>query len=322
MYVCFLYTMPYLANAYASDPKTKPGKPHPSQVRGRDKFAEFAHHWMPAAIPAWKRAMQIVDRTQKARPADEIWGYWIPEPAILVSPNDMAKVERYILNWLRVRTGWLYLLQVPGSKATRVGTQAWRQFLNGVPEESNEQTRTGRRYSEIQQIFGDIFIEADFAAREKGPIDWLGYSVSQLTGDLPPKIIWEVFELGFRYELLAVERFLRPQHTPRDRALQEDFVGELFPEGVVHTVPFLPSPDTSGLFAGVPHCRIKALNAFKAILHRWPGCPTTVTQRELLRVSDAPSIIEEVEFSLASFYVNTFFQLSGRAPIVPHIFPM
>ncbi|KAI1782075.1 hypothetical protein LXA43DRAFT_1104832 [Ganoderma leucocontextum] len=312
----------FTAPALGPYPKTKPGKPHPSQIRGRDKFAEFAHRWMPRAIPAWERAMQSVDRTEKARATNEIWGYWIPEPAILVSPTDQAKVERHVLNWLRARPNWLYLLRVPGSGATRVGTQAWRQFLNGVPEELNEHTRVGRRNFEIRQIFGDIFAEADFAGRDKGPIDWQGYSVSELSDDIGPKVLWEVFELGFRYELLAVERFLRPQHTPRDGALQDDLVGELFPEGVVHTVPFLPSSHTSGLFAGIPHRKIKVLNAFKAVLHKWPGCPTVITQQEPLRLSDTPSCIEAVEFNLASFYVHTFFRLSGRAPIVPHLFPM
>ena len=277
---------------------------------------------MPAGIPAWMRAMQMVDRTVKARPANEIWGYWIPEPAILVSPNDAAKVERHVLNWLRARPNWLYLLRVPGASATRVGTQAWRQFLNGVPEGSNEQTRVGQRNFEIRQIFGVLFVDTDFVAGDGGSVDWQGYSVARLTDDLAPKILWETFELGFRFELLAVERFLRPQHSPQDRAIQEDIIGGLFPEGVVHAVPSLPTPHSSGLFSALPHRRIKALNAFKAVLHRWPGCPSIISQQEPLRVSDATSVIEEVEFNLASFYVNTFFQLSGRAPIVPHLFPM
>ncbi len=231
-------------------------------------------------------------------------------------------MERHILNLFRARANWLYLLQVPGSSATRVGTQAWRQFLNGLPEDASEHTRVGRRNFEICQIFGDLFAEVDFAARDQGPVDWQGYSVSHLTDNVVPKILWETFELGFRYELLAVERFLRRQHSPRDRTLQEDLVGELFTERVVHAVPSLPTPHSPGLFSPVPHRRIKALNAFKAVLHQWPGCPSVIFQQAPLRVSDASSVIEEVEFNLASFYVHTFFQLSGRAPIVPHLFPV
>ncbi|KAI1796489.1 hypothetical protein LXA43DRAFT_937471 [Ganoderma leucocontextum] len=318
----FLVPRKIAAPGFVPYPKKKPGKPHPSQMRGRDKFAEFPHRWMPAAIPAWERAMQSVDRTEKARASDDIWGYWIPEPALLVSPTDPAKVERHILNWLRARISWLYLLWIPGSGATKVGTQAWRQFLNGLPEERTTESPTRRRRFEIREIFGGAFADADFAAQETGPIDWHEHSISQLSDDLAPKIVWEVFELGFRYELLAIDQFLRPKHTPRDRSLQEDLVARVFPEGVVHTVHSLPSRHATGLFATVAHRRINALNAFKDILIQWPGCPSIITQKDALRLSDPPSVIEEVEFKLACFYVNTFFQLSGRAPIVPHLFPV
>ncbi|KAM5531078.1 hypothetical protein V8D89_015243 [Ganoderma adspersum] len=299
-------------------PKKKPGKPHPSQIRGRDKFAEFPHRWMPVAIPSWERAMQDVDRTKKARDPEDIWSYWIPEPALLVSANP-AKVERYVLNWLRARPSWLYVLWVPGSVATKVGTQAWRQFLNGEPEESSATSSAGRREFEIREIFGAVFADADFAAQETGPIDWHEHSISQLSDDVAPKILWEIFELGFRYELLAIDRFLRPKHTRQDRSLQDDFVGRAFPEGVVHTVPSLPSRHATGFFATLPHRRINALNAFKDILAQWPGCPSSIKQQDFLRLSDPPSVIEEVEFQLASFYVNMFFHLSGRVPIVPHL---
>lgn len=152
--------------------------------------------------------MQSVDRTEKARASEDIWGYWISEPALLVSPADPAKVERHILNWLRARTGWLYLLWVPNSGATKVGTQAWRQFLNGVSEASTTQSPAGRWKFQIRGIFGTVFADADFADKNTGPIDFHEFSVSRLSDDLAPKILWEVFELGFRYELLAVDRFV------------------------------------------------------------------------------------------------------------------
>ncbi len=158
-------------NHCSADPKKKPGKPHPSQIRGRDKFAEFPHRWMPAAIPSWERAMQSVDRRGKARDSEDLWGYWIPEPALLVSPTDPAKVERHVFNWLRARTGWLYLLWVPGCGATKIGTQAWRKFLNGVPEESTAES-SGK--FEIREILGGVFADAY-------PIDWHERSVAQLS---------------------------------------------------------------------------------------------------------------------------------------------
>ena len=263
--------------------------------------------------------MQGVDRTKEARDSEDIWGYWIPEPALLVSPADPAKVERYVLSWLRARPSWLYVLWVPGFVAAKVDAQAWHRFLNGEPEESSVTSSAGRQNLGIGEIFGAVFADADLAAQETGPIDWHEHSISQLTDDIAPKILWEMFELGFRYELLAMDRFLRPKHTRQDRSLQDEFVGRVFPEGVVHTVPSLPTRHATGLFATLPHRRINALNVFKDVLVQWPGCPSSITQQDILRLSDPPSVVEEIEFQLASFYVNMFFQLSGRAPIVPHL---
>ena len=251
-----------------------------------------------------------------------IWGYWIPELVALVLPTDHAKVKHYVLNWLCVCTNWLYLLWVPGSSTTKVGTQAWWQFLNGLPTNINSNTQTGQCNFKVHQIFGVLFGDGDFAGSEEGPIDWHDYHISQLSDDLAPKIIWEVFELSFQHELLAINCFLWPPHTPCDQSIQADFISQMFLEGIVHTIASLPSSHSSSLFATLPHCHINALNVFKDVLLCWPGCPTIIMQHEPLHLSDPPHIIKEVEFNLACFYTNTFFQLSRRAPIVLHFFPM
>ena len=74
---------------------------HPSQVRGRDKFLDIVHPWMPMSLSGWERAMRAVDRSDRVKSAPEIWGYWIPEPALLVGPRDAPRLQRYVLNWLR-----------------------------------------------------------------------------------------------------------------------------------------------------------------------------------------------------------------------------
>ena len=210
-----------------------------------------------------------------------------------------------------MRMNWLYLLGVLGSSTTKVVMQVWWQFLNGLPTDMNSDTQMGRCNFEAHQIFGTLFGDGDFTNSKEGPIDWHDYHISQLSEDLVPKIIWEVFELGFWHELLATDRFLQLPHTPRDQSIQADFIGQVFLEGIVYTVTSLPLPHSSSLFATLPHCCINALNAFKDVLLRWPGCPTIIMQHEPLHLSDLPHVIEEVKFNLACFYTNTFFQLSG-----------
>ncbi|KAI1797038.1 hypothetical protein LXA43DRAFT_878901 [Ganoderma leucocontextum] len=69
--------------------------PHPSQIRGRDKFQEFPHRWMPPPILSWSEALCAVDRSMAARTSDQLWGYWIPELALVLGPKDDQRQGRY-----------------------------------------------------------------------------------------------------------------------------------------------------------------------------------------------------------------------------------
>ncbi|KAI0713869.1 hypothetical protein C8Q76DRAFT_796790 [Earliella scabrosa] len=56
----------------------------PTHVRGRDKFVDIIHEWMPATLPSWVYAMRTVAqmaRTAPARPSAETWGtYFMDQP--------------------------------------------------------------------------------------------------------------------------------------------------------------------------------------------------------------------------------------------------
>ncbi|TBU28874.1 hypothetical protein BD311DRAFT_662634 [Dichomitus squalens] len=298
--------------------------PHPSQVRGRDKFLEFAHKWMPPPIPSWSEAMSTVDRSMPARAADQLWGYWIPEPALLLGAKDEARQIRYLTNWVRARPIWLYLLRVPGSRACQVGPQLWRTFLNGVPEDPTSTTRNGKRIFAIKNVFGEVVADDQFDPETDAPVDWHGTRFQRVPETLAPGIIWEVFELGFRYELLALDRYLRPSKSQSrpDEALREDLLANVFSGSWLRAVDTLPSAHSPGLFAALPQRRVSALNAFRMVLMRWPGCPSSITSASPLQFSDSTETILELERHLAMFYVDTFFFYSGRAPIVPHLYPL
>ncbi|PIL34318.1 hypothetical protein GSI_03093 [Ganoderma sinense ZZ0214-1] len=144
---------------------------HRSHARGRDKFHDPPHRWMPPPLLSWDRAMHAPDRSRVAKPTEGMWGYWIPEPALLLGGKDPARQHRYLLNWLRAQPVWLYMLQVPGSGAVKVRPQAWRDFLNGVPDDPNCFTRTGKRAYEIRQIFGRVFEEVELDASADGEVE-------------------------------------------------------------------------------------------------------------------------------------------------------
>ena len=135
-------------------------------------------------------------------------------------------------------------------------------------------------------------------------------------------MLWEMFELGFRYELLALDRFLRPMFNRREEARREEFLSRIFPGNDIHAVVSLPTTDSPGLFAKDPYRRIGALNAFRDVLLRWAWCPSNIKRSTPLHLRSTAEAIEAMEYSLASFYVNQFFCAAGRAPLVPHLAPI
>ncbi|KAI1797039.1 hypothetical protein LXA43DRAFT_1147725 [Ganoderma leucocontextum] len=227
------------------------------------------------------------------------------------------------MNWVRARPIWLYLLHVPQSRACRVPPQFWRSFLNGIPEDPTSTTRNGKRLIEIKNVFGGVFRVEDFDPATDAAVTWHGSTFQSVPETLAPAVIWEMFELGFRYELLALDRFLRPPECASrpEEARRENLLGKIFPGDWLRAVDALPSPDSGGLFAPLPHCRIHALNALRAVLTRWPGCPSSIARSSPLQLNDGVETIIGVERELAGFYVHMFFMTLGRAPLVPRLYP-
>ena len=266
--------------------------------------------------------MRAVDRSDLAKPAPEVWGYWIPEPALLLGPQDPVRLQRYVMNWLRAQPVWLYMLQIPGSGAGKVATQSWRNFLNGLPEDAKTYTKTGKRAYELKQIFGRVFSEVEMNPDAEGEVLWHGRRISVVDDHTGRRILWETFELGFRYELLALDRVMRPPNSAADEADRSTRLAQIFPSNSLWTVPGLPSRDSCGLFAALPHRRMRSLNALRDVLRCWPLCPPAIRQAAPLHTGDTAETIEKLEAWMALFYTQTFFDASGRAPIVPHLYPL
>ncbi|KAI0689188.1 hypothetical protein C8T65DRAFT_711846 [Cerioporus squamosus] len=290
--------------AVSSTPVVKPHdnpRPHASQTRGINKFERFEHPWMPSELPAWQAALCTVDLSQPARPNPDIWGYWIPEPALLLRPKTADRRDRYIMTWLRLRTGWLYLLRVPDIPVTSVPTQWWRDVLYGDTGRTHHDPSTlnTKRWDAIKKVFGTIFQSTHFDGAQSSSVWWQGHRVKTM------------FDLGFRYELLALDRLFRGR---------EDLLSGIFPSHHLYFVIDLPAGG-AGLCAGVPHARVPYLEAFRRVVSRWPACPASIHHGLPFATSMSTDEILSREKELVKFYVHTFFAQSGRAPIVPHQFP-
>ncbi|KAI1782631.1 hypothetical protein LXA43DRAFT_977454 [Ganoderma leucocontextum] len=250
---------------------------HGTQVRGVNKFLPFHHDWMPPDLDIW---------TAERR-------------------------ERYVYNWLRIRTPWLYILRLREARTTLVPTQWWRDLLYGDTgrTDRSHDTRNGQHMDQMHKVFGIAFQDADYDLASTAPVSWFQSRLSNLDPKHCPMILWELCELGFRHELLTLDRLLR-----------EALLGDIFADHSVFCVCALPTQAT-GLAGPTPfHC-VPYPEPFRRVLSRWPCAPSSLYTNGPITTSLSGEEIARREEELVVFYVNTFFEQSGRAPIIPHAVP-
>lgn len=224
------------------------------------------------------------------------------------------------MTWLRLRPAWLYLLRHSTARVTSVPTQWWRDVLYGPGTRNDtKESMTTKRWQSIQSVFGSAFEQASWDD-SLAYAHWHGFHLREINYALCPAILWELAELGFRHELLALDRFLVPYRDEPGREVErEELLRRVFPDDDIYTVVELPR-EPSGLNHPQPYRRVPWLEALRRVLLRWPACPQIIAEQSVLHSMPEPEIAD-VEKQMTMFYVNTFFQCSGRAPIVPHTLP-
>ena len=75
-----------------------------------------------------------------------------------------------------------------------------------------------------------------------------------------------------------------------------------------------------GLGAPTIASRRGALEAFRTLLSRWPQVPPVVTGTPLVQTT-ADLTVLEVEYEMCRFYLQTFWEVAGRAATIPREFP-
>ena len=294
--------------------------------RSTNKFLEIEHEWQPPAIPPWRAAMDAVDRARVGRPTVPSWSYWVPDPGLFLRAH-RERAERYVMTWLRVRSGWMYMLRLKDAEVTAIPTQWWRDFLYGETgrQDRDETTRNAQRARQIMHVFRHAFDVEDVDMDPSVPPVWFNRRYPTIPASVYPKIIWEIHELGFRQELLALDRLLVPmrdQGQLEDKEeRREDLLERVFPDRSLYCVRQLPERDTGGLGALLPHARVSSLEAFRRVLSRWPKCPQSIYKSGPIATNMSAEEIVQREEELARFYIQTFYDESGRAPIVPRAFP-
>ena len=295
----------------------------------RPKFVDLEHTLLPPRIPVWSEALINVDRSQPAPPHEEGFRYWVPEPAALVNVTQERAV-RYITNWLRVRTAWFWVIERAQPDWRILSMKNWRDLLNYNATTAKDLQKTTRRASEQRvafQYFAAVFGH-DNILQEAANVEWFGEPVVDLGEQTIKEVMWEVCDVGFRVELRHLDRILVPPpvimndwesrrrfEVDRERIIEAVFDGRAF---VSDTLP----TSNAGLAAQDIRERAPSLDGLRRLVMRWPHVPQTIRDYPMLTETTPIDDLERAEREMSCYYCQTFFEHSGRAPILPRRFPL
>ena len=149
---------------------------------------------MPAPIPVWADTLAAVLRDTTTT---ENWGYWVPEPALIVGSKSVEMQQCYLSNWLRAREPWLYMLHRRLKGIGAVAPQWWRDFLHSDLASlrlAKKDSRTAKRKMEVYSLFSRVFAEQEISVDKAVLPDWFGRSIASLDTVICRQVLWELFD--------------------------------------------------------------------------------------------------------------------------------
>ncbi|KAJ3551478.1 hypothetical protein NM688_g4684 [Phlebia brevispora] len=308
----------------------KPEKEVLARGDKRTKFEDVCDDLYPPRIPAWQSALWRVDRSRPA-PHDAVWPYWVPEPLTLIGSTVEGRTEEYLTNWMRIRDAWFWILnhEAMDRKSCRpLRPQEWRDYLNmkdfklpSIEQATKSSERRREVYGVLQRALGvdEVFEHAAQRFEWYGK-KWVPSSVQQTR-----EILWELCEVGFRCELTELDRHMVP-----NKAVDPDVAEhvENFRRGRIEKVfggrPLILSTlptRNEGLAASDIQDRVHSLEALRVIMHRWPDVPEEIKSLPPLTAAISVDELTRIEVAMCSHYTQRFYNVAGRAAILPRRFP-
>lgn len=265
----------------------------------------------------WSTALQQVNRDPSNFLRPDIYptgaGYLFPEPASFTSIQDPNRRTTFFRTWLKYRPVLLYRVVDPTASPEPQNNYFWRQLLSD--REPNAQNSNSTRASTIQALVKQ-FLEgcqanaADVVER-LGEIAWDSKPFELLGDNEYEEILWELTELNFRFELLALDALLTSGASDFDRQqmVENCFSGH---SGSLMVVQL--SSSNCGLGDESWEARAPFYHALRRLMASWAKSPVSF-QTEKLRWKRGE--MEVLERDIATFYTQSFFNFFHRAPIVP-----
>ncbi|KAL0056772.1 hypothetical protein AAF712_016618 [Marasmius tenuissimus] len=280
---------------------------------------------LPPSVPAWSDALLALSHHNLSvePPPGQIRGYFVPPPRLLVMPvNDDTKL-RLIRNWLKVRDIVKFHIS---SSPRHLTAKDWRSFLDisgGDSKQVSSSTATGKRHNTMLEYLKEFLrthrLSFEYGDLSSLPACWHNETLSDAC--LPEKavvqeITWELCELGFRQDLVALDTKLDESNMvtwERQNLLDSCWRGQA---------------DSVGGFEGLGsvafESRIPYLRSLHKVLSTWQGEKPMELLDAFPTQKNVHNYVEKcqcVERAVATFYTLSCLVVLGREALVPHLPP-
>ncbi|KAG1795442.1 uncharacterized protein HD556DRAFT_1235591 [Suillus plorans] len=288
-------------------------KARPTQLsqsgESRDKWKDPESPYLPLSILHWDDALKTCTKDPSCLP---------------------EHLQGYIATWLACRPLWICRVDHDPPR-NYPSPQLWCDFLgSGLTTQSQGAAPKGKdpekkglmaaekRKAVMRDLFGDDVLEThrDLFAPE-GSVEFRGEQVSVASLANPPcrlaqRITWELYELGFHYELRDLDRHLVHKRWADDPTSHEQLLHSIFPGEAGLVMWSEPFPgDNYGMWNNTLIGVLPYLEKFRELLCAWNDVPPPLVV-PLTPENFTDTKCWEVMHAATAFYVQTFFRHFGR----------
>ena len=210
----------------------------------------------------------------------------------------------------------MYRLYLPSSAAIPLSNQEWRDILIGDIGSKSPEARSAKAREHAQQLLGSALEDLDIRLDDPSPS---AAEPSLITDSEAQQILWQLTEINFRFEFLALDKRASnscQSEDQRQELIRECFGGQsLLCADIQQANIGLGSDDWRG--------RLPVLQTFRRLMKDWEGMkpmPLLVENRQSVN-EYREAEVSELENAVAQFYTDSFFRFFGRAAIIPAHLP-
>ncbi|KAJ7688139.1 hypothetical protein B0H17DRAFT_1203147 [Mycena rosella] len=283
------------------NPKAKPA---------HDRFLPFNRPEMLSTITPWATALAAIDRSRPPSCGIDLPQlYVLPEPALLASPEDEARRRMLYHHYRLMRDALMFRLADRSQPHELLTTQQWRDILQGkVIKQGKAGTRAQVRSASLEELLSPAFSACGIDALEEFPVP--PEAIPPMHVHTTKELLWELAEINFRYEFLALDA--RASGLDRPGECRKCFAGD----GLI-AIDFRESQ--RGLAAISAMDRLPYLLYMAELMRSWsvPCQRPHQIESSKGRTDWDDHAVRSVERGLAQYYTQSFYELFGRAAVVP-----